>query len=204
VRRSRFTGIKKKDFNHTTIETSSTHLRRRGRLCSGGEILWLKGLADDSTHLLGEAFEQTTSESCGFMWMCCSLIICVIVFSINTYIHTYIPTYIPTYLPTYLHTYITLHYIALHYITLHYITYIHTYLHTYIHTYIHTHIHTYIHTLHYITLHCITLHYIHTYIHTYIIYVYIYYIYTLYTLYNMPYTTCEFGTESSTAHQFSV
>ena len=144
MRRSRFTGIKKKDFNHTTIETSSTHLRRRGRLCSGGEILWLKGLADDSTHLLGEAFEQTTSECCGFMWMCCSLIICVIVFSINTYIHTYLPTYLHTYLPTY--------------------------------------------------------------IHTYIIYVYIYiyiYIYTLYTLYNMPYTTCV-GTESSTAHQFSV
>ena len=36
-----------------------------------------------------------------------------------------------------------------------------------IHTYIHACMHTYIHTLHYIALHCITLHYIHTCIHTY-------------------------------------
>ena len=57
---------------------------------------------------------------------------------------------------------------------------IHLHIHIYIHTYIHTYItvHTYIHTLHYITLHYITL---HTYIHTYILYIlYSIYINTLY------------------------
>ena len=104
-------------------------------------------------------------------------------YKISTYIHIYIHTHIHTYI----HTYHRLHIIDYIHTRIHtykqtnktyiiYIPYIHTrihthtYIHTYKHTYIHRYIHTYTHT-HYITLHCITGHYI-----TYITYITLRYI----------------------------